>query len=234
PGGSHANQYSYTLPDGPRGAGNIEVTVVADGNNNLFEYNVANTAEANNSAVVTTTASLAAYSDLQVANLRTEPASGIVSGSIVTVRWDDANAGTGATSGSWTDSIRVVNTATNETLVAANVPYDPSAQGTGAVPASDSRGRQYSFRLPEGNRGAGALQITVTDDTFNNLFEYNASGTAETNNVATATFGSALAAYTDLQISNLAIAPAANVQSGSTLQITWYDSNTANLAASSS
>ena len=47
-GGSHANQFSYTLPDGPRGTGNIEITVVADTNNNLFEYNAGGTAETNN------------------------------------------------------------------------------------------------------------------------------------------------------------------------------------------
>jgi hypothetical protein len=169
---------------------------------------------------------------LQVINLRTEPAAGIF-GQYRHRPLDDTNTGDAATSGSWSDQIIVKNTATNETLVAANVPYDASLPNNGAVPATGSRGRQYSVRLPEGNRGAGPLQITVTADIFDNLFEHNAAVTAEANNVVAATFSSGLASYADLEISNLVVTPSTNVRSGSTLLISWEDSNVGSLAANS-
>ncbi len=62
--------------------------------------------------------------DLQVANLRVLPATGVQSGGALVVEWDDSNTGTGPVEGSFTDSITVTNTTTGMTLGTGSVSYD--------------------------------------------------------------------------------------------------------------
>src|SRR5262249_53263213 len=155
--------------------------------------------------------------DLQVTNVALTPASP-QSGGTVTVSWNDTNTGSAATAGSWYDSVTVVNTTTGQTLTTAAVYYDAGALGALAVSAA--RARQYSFRPPDGDAAVGHIQVTVTADYSNNVFEYNsgAHATAEANNSAGATTTATLAAYADLQVANLSLNPA-NPQSGGTITV---------------
>ena len=60
--------------------------------------------------------------------------------------------------------------------------------------------------MPQGEPGVGNLAITVTTDTDNQIFEYNAPGTGETNNTASVTATSTLASYPDLVDQRSAVA----------------------------
>ena len=49
-GSFRPRQFSYTLPEGDISVGTIRVAVTVDASNSIFEYNVGNTGEINNSA----------------------------------------------------------------------------------------------------------------------------------------------------------------------------------------
>src|SRR5262249_22500235 len=152
----------------------------------IFEYNASGTAKSNNTASTTVTSTLAAYPDLLVKDLVMTPAdaaSGLQSGAAVTLSWVDENAGAagttdgGSRTGSLDDYVVRKNTDTGETLVTDRVHYDATVNGPLAAHAS--RPQQDSFRLPEGTRGAGHLQVSVTTDYYNDVFEQNSAGTGE-------------------------------------------------------
>src|SRR6266850_4441297 len=229
-GGSAPRQYSFTLPDGNAGVGDLVITITADSSNAVSEKNAAGTGETNNTATTTATAVIANYPDLSVQNLSIAPASP-VSGNTLTITWNDANSGNRAANASWYDLVQVVNTTTGETLLSTTLYHNAVTEG--GVAAGGSLARSYSYTLPNASRGAGELRVNVTADYYNHEFEYNTSGTAETNNSATATVTSALAAYPDLSVQNLSVAPASPL-SGDTLTITWNDANSGNRAANAS
>src|SRR5207248_6083372 len=147
----------------PGSFGRIEFTVTTDAAGEVFENNVAGTGETNNAAQTT----VLSAPDLVVTNLATNPSSPL-SGSTITIRWTDANTGTAPIAGSWFDRIRIVNQTTNAVLTDQQV-----------------QGGSFTFRLPDGNAGAGVLRIQVTADGTNSVVEVNAAGTAESNNTAT-------------------------------------------------
>ena len=224
-GGSRARQMAFTLPDGAAGVGDIEVTVTADGGNNIFEFNGAGTAETNNSAVATVTSSVASYPDLVVTNISVDPPSAVTSGSSVTIHWNDANTSTKTTPVGWTDKVVIQNTTTGETLATLLVPYDPTATGNGNIDPGTARARQVSYQLPDGTRGIGQITVTVTVDNDNVVVENNSVGTAETNNTGSLTFASVSAPYADLQVANISIDPSAGLKSGGSFVVHWDDSN---------
>ena len=223
-GGSRAREMAFILPDGTAGVGDIEVTVTADGNNNVFEYNAAGTAETNNSAVAAVTSTIASYPDLTVANISVDPPSGVTSGSTVNVHWNDVNAGAESTPVGWTDKVVIQNLTTGETLATLLVPYDPAAAGNGNIDPGGLIARQVSFQLPDGSRGIGQIGVTVTTDSDNVVVENNAGGTAETNNSGSLTFTSAIAPYADLEVSNITVNPS-SLASGGSFVVNWDDTN---------
>ena len=157
------------MPGGLAGA--YYLFVVTDATDAVFEFNY----EDNN---VSAAAPLQVQApDLQVSGLTVTGDPALQSGAMVTVGWNDFNSGDGATSGNWYDHVTVVNQATGQTLVNTDVYYNAGSSGN--IAAGGSTARSYGFRLPDGNPGVGNLQVTVTADSQNGLFEYNADGTAE-------------------------------------------------------
>jgi hypothetical protein len=156
--------------------------------------------------------------DLQVQNLLATGA--FNSGSNIVISWDDANTGAGATYNSWYDLVTVSNLDTHASLLNTTLWYDSSANGN--ITNGSSKHRQTTFRIPDGPAGVGALQISVTANTYKGQFEssYN-------NNTQTITNGSALSLYPDLQVANLAVTNAV-IQSGKLLAFTWQDTNSGN------
>lgn len=96
PGGGRARRYTLRLPDGPRGAGRLEVTVTVTVTVNATRsVGESDPPYANYAATATADSALAAYPDLRPVTLRLDPAGGPRSGQSVVLRWDDANSGTG-------------------------------------------------------------------------------------------------------------------------------------------
>src|SRR5207248_2361737 len=79
-GATRQRQLAFTLPQGRRGAGQIEVVVTTDSASQVVEVNATGAGESNNSARQTLDSALAPYPDLQVTNLRIDPTSGLQSG----------------------------------------------------------------------------------------------------------------------------------------------------------
>jgi hypothetical protein len=158
--------------------------------------------------------------DLQVANLRVEPPNPM-SGSALTISWEDANTGLGATVGSWNDLLVISNPATGARLLETAVPYAAATEGSLAPGAS--KARAYSFRLPDGPEGTGALAIQVTVDAGNSEFEYNAAGTGENNNTASVSVTSTLAPYPDLLVTS--IQGPAGALAGQAVELIWVLTN---------
>src|SRR5208337_1413362 len=88
----------------------------------------------------------------------------------------------------------------------------------------------FALTLPDGARGVGQIQFSVTTDYYNQVLEYNTAGpggtsTAESNNTTSLTLTSTLAVYPDLTVSNLGVSPSSGLQSGNGLTVQWNDSN---------
>ena len=228
PGGARPRSTTLLLPDGPRGVGTLLVSVALDTFNNIPEFNAGGTAEANNSATTTAVSTIANYPDLQVVNLDVQPPV-LNSGTNLTVRWQDTNSGNAAVLGNWFDRVTIVNTNLGVTLLDTTVYYDTNTLGP--LTNGTARGRSVNFTLPNGATGSGTLVVTVTADTFNNVFEYNPAGTGESNNTATVTAISGIAAYPDLQIVNLTVQPPV-LSSGTSLTVQWQDTNSGNATVS--
>ncbi len=62
PGGSVARSYTFALPQGFAGTGDLSFTVTTDAGNQITEYNTSGTGETNNSATLSATSILASYS----------------------------------------------------------------------------------------------------------------------------------------------------------------------------
>ena len=75
---------------------------------------------------------------------------------MLTISWNDANAGTGATSGTWYDRIVIQNLSTGATLLDATSYYN-----AGTIPAGGATARSYQYTLPNGDPGVGDLQVTM-------------------------------------------------------------------------
>ena len=204
--------------------GTYYLIAVTDAFNNIVEAN----AEGNNTRSSAITLSWPALPDLQVSDITVTP--NLHSGDTMQIGWNVDNNGDGPTANSFYDRVTVRNTTTGQTLYDNSVYYD--ATQNGAIAAGGQRAQQVQFKLPDGDAGAGSLEVTVTADYYSQVFERNGGGTAaaEANNTTTATTTSALADYADLVVDSLAIGPI-SPQSGDTLSITWKDRNDGTAAA---
>jgi hypothetical protein len=228
--GSALRSYSFTLPHGDAGAGELQVTVITDYYNHLFEYKTGvshEAGEANNvGGPVHVTSTLALYPDLLVQDLHPDPADGLLSGSQVLLRWNTHNAGSAAVTGSFYEWILVENLTTGSTLRSEVIFYDARTipTGQGPIDANSSAARQYLYRLPDGPAGAGEIRLTVRTDHYNHLFEHNVDGTGETNNTAAVTVVAGLREYPDLHVVQIDH-PVSGLRPGQEIDISWLLAN---------
>ena len=223
PNGSAVVSYTFQLPNGPAGAGNLLVSVTTDYDDSILEYYPGGVGYTNNTTTITAVSTLAAYPDLQVTGLTAAPANP-QSGQPVTVDWNDANTGNGPISSSFSDYITVLNNTTGQTVASAVIPYNEGSAGP--IAAGDFAAQQYTFNLPDGAPGVGQLVVTVTTNYNDAVYEYNSSGTAETNNTSSVSTTSTLANYADLVVApnSLTVTPS-SPQSGGSVTVTWMDEN---------
>ena len=111
-GGAAARQAAVVLPDGPRGAGAMSVTLTLDAANDVAETNAQGTAELNNVASLSFSSALAPYPDLVVTDVAVLPGVGWLPGDSVTVTWVTRNQGDGPASGTWDETVRIRNDGT--------------------------------------------------------------------------------------------------------------------------
>jgi hypothetical protein len=231
PGASQSRQYSFTWPSGLSSTGDYEFAVTTNSLNTIFEANAAGTGETNNTEVV----DIASAPDLQVKNLAVT-SSPVQSGATVTLSWNDVNAGVAATPAGWYDHIVVVNTTTGEQLVDSAVFYDPTQPGNAPLASGQSLARSFTFALPDGKRGAGSLQISVTVNRDQNnvpsIIEAADGIDAAANNEASITVQSQEKAYPALTASNFVIPATGN--GGDQVQIGWTVTNLGSVATTAS
>ncbi|MEI9924491.1 MAG: hypothetical protein WDN50_14005 [Bradyrhizobium sp.] len=92
---------------------------------------------------------------------------------LVVVKWNDVNTGNGATAATWQDQVVVRNTTTGQILISQNIPYDPSFAGNGNLEAGwNASAPDGRSRCPTAPPGVGNIEVTVTADGGNNLFEF--------------------------------------------------------------
>lgn len=168
--------------------------------------------------------------DLVANSLVLNPASDLLTGQSVVAQWIVENQGDLPTTGNWNDRIVVRNTDTGAVIADISVPYDSTIDGDIAV--GDARVRSVTIKLPNGSAAAGHLSFTVLVDNNNVLAESNSSSTAEGNNSATAEVDVTLAPYADLSVSDLALQPAADIQPGSNVTVSWTTHNDGNIPIS--
>src|SRR5208337_3465193 len=220
PGGAQSRQLNYQLPNGPSGAGNLQVLVTVNAYDNQYEVNFNN-----NTQSLGVSSTLAAYSDLQITGLAVTN-SQLQSGNQVGIVWNDSNTGNGPVPNLFYDQILVVNESTTQTLVNTILADNATATPIGA---GQSVPRQFAFTLPQGPAGTGALEITITADIYDNVYEYNSNGTAKSNNTNSILAVSTLAPYPDLAVTNI-IVPA-SADAGQPIAVTWTETNQGNAAA---
>ncbi|HLF95978.1 MAG TPA: CARDB domain-containing protein, partial [Methylococcaceae bacterium] len=214
--------YSFTWPGGTAATGQFEFVVTTDFASEIVENNLADSGETNNTLRITGVAG----PDLSVANLRvaSDP---VQAGALVTVEWEDWNSGAVAVPTGFSDRITVINRTRGETLLNTSLAYNPADPGAGLIGPGEYRSRIFTFRLPDGIRGAGDIEIRVVADQnasgYGSLFENNAGNTAESNNAATVQTLSTAVPYADLRV-DMFSAPATGV-GGEPIAVAWTVAN---------
>ena len=225
-GGSRARQTSFIWPSGVDAAGEFSIVVVADNLGQVPEGNAQGDAESNNSAQQ----QVRVGPDLTVKNLQVLT-SNVQAGGLVTLSWEDWNQGNSPVAAAFNDRISISRADSGLVLVDTSLAYDPLAISAGAVNGmilpGEHRLRSFTFRLPDGLKGAGALAVSITADQngagIGVIYESNLTNTAETNNNAITSLQSAAVAYADLSVSNFS-APT-QVVGGQTISVSWNVTN---------
>ncbi len=199
-GAAAARLFAFTLPDGVSGAGTLNITVTTDSNNEVVESFGGATPETNNSTTTSVTSNLPPYPDLLVNGLLISPTT-VQTGQAINVSWQTINAGTETVGSAFSERVRVVKTTNGQVLVDQTVVYNPAADGN--IGAGQGRSRSLAVTIPDGSASAGNLSVTVTTDQANAVFEFNPSGTGESNNAANAPLTVILAPYPDLLTSGV-------------------------------
>ncbi|MBS0640889.1 MAG: hypothetical protein JSS43_13510, partial [Proteobacteria bacterium] len=143
-------------PTGIDSTGRFEFAVTVDSGDEVVEFNPSGSGESNNPA------SLAVVSapDLHVETLAVQ--SPPQAGASLTITWNDRNTGNTAVPRGYNDRIVIYNQDTHETLL------DTQVAQTAFSGASVAR--SFTTQLPDGLRGTGRIQISVTADAGTNYW----------------------------------------------------------------
>jgi len=219
PGQSRERSFTFRLPYGLKGTGEIGITVTADQNAGgvgvLFETNLANDAELNNSARTTTTAAAVPYADLRIDGF-SAPALG-VGGEPATVSWTVSNRGQANTVADWNDQVVI---STDAVIGNADDVVLGTVRHTGGLAKNDSYTQTASIRVPV--RTEGRYYLGVKTDTGAEALEPD----TRADNIGSAHAIDLAAAYADLNA--ISISAPETAQSGENILITWDVRNDGN------
>ncbi|MCU0981341.1 MAG: hypothetical protein MUF25_19485, partial [Pirellulaceae bacterium] len=204
------------LPPGSVSVGQLEFTLVLDAAGEIYEFRPGTDAEANNTGILTATATLADYPDLAVSAVQA-PALTIGDPGQATVTWTVTNAGTGqATPPDWTDAIVLSTDAVagdQDDRVLARFAH------TGGLNPGVPYTRSETLVLPPGL--VGRFHLFVTTDVEEQVFEND----RESNNTAAAGQPVDLMRipYADLVVTSIQVP--AEARSGQPLDLSWAVAN---------
>jgi hypothetical protein len=217
-GGSHQRSYSFTLPDGNAGAGELAITITADSSNSVFEFNPAGTGETNNTTTASVTSTLAHYADLVVTAL-VAPTTALSSNpAILDVDLTVHNQGDGDATGSWSDAIYI---STDGVVGNADDRLVDTFSGSGPLAAGASYTRKLHLTLPQNLDGTRYLYALT--DASSNVKEFTNGVAADNNNTGAAVPILLRPLHADLAVQAVT-APAA-AQSGDPIDVSWRVGN---------
>ena len=160
PGASATQQFAFTLPNGDPGVGQINFTVIADGQQSVSTP----AGEPNDTATLTEASTLAPYPEL-IPSAVAAPAS-VNPGQATTIGWNLTNSGAGTASGPWTEQVYLATDSfgDNLTLLAAQ-------NFTGSLGAGQSVSRSMDVQAP--SLATGNYWFVVVEDPPGEVFELN-------------------------------------------------------------
>ncbi|MBK6595660.1 MAG: hypothetical protein IPG23_24855 [Burkholderiales bacterium] len=219
PGDSRSRGLTFRLPEGLAGTGNITITVTADQNSAgagvLYETNLSNNAETNNSASTQANSVAKAYADLRVDTLN-GPGIG-VGGEPVTVDWTVSNHGQADTAAAWNDQIIFSNDAI---IGNADDVVIGTVRHAGGLAAGAGYSQTATINVPM--RAMGHYYLAVRSDSGAEVLEPD----TRADNVGAARGIDLATAYADLNV--LDITAPTLAQSGEDILITWTVRNDGN------
>jgi subtilase family serine protease len=178
-------------------------------------------AEQNNEASLIVESALALYPDLEITGLAAVPTD-IQTGDGILLTYRVDNIGTGYAPISYVQKIELINSDTNQLLLAQTLIQDPALPGL--LDPGQGHDRQFTLTVPDGSASVGQLEISVVVDPFDDIYEYNASGGAEDNNEASTVVTATLAAYPDLAVVEVD-APALVIGDPPAVTVSWIVEN---------
>ncbi|MFN9744981.1 MAG: CARDB domain-containing protein, partial [Betaproteobacteria bacterium] len=220
PGAEVERSVSFVWPAGAHAAGLLRLRVMVDSDNVVNEFDSYSGLETDN----TIERSLSVGADLVVRNARVVEAVP-QAGAVVTVAWDDVNAGRVPSNLPYQDRLVVRQRNADGTPGAVVLDTLLSFSGAAALPIGpgEVRSRSHSFVMPDGLAGAGSFDVVIGIDAGNGgsgtVYETNDGGDAEANNGATFAFVSAARDYADLVLAALTAPTAAD--SGGQISVGW-------------
>ena len=121
-----------------------------------------------------------------------------------------------------------MNSTTSSLLLDTVVAYQVAVDG--AIASGATKGQSHTIKIPDGSGSVGDLDVSITVDSSDLIFELNQLGTAETNNVNNTAVTTTLAPYPDLAVSNV-VAPTQTIADPANVTVSWQVDNVGTLAA---
>ena len=217
PGGLLQAEYTFTLPDGAPGVGQIQITVYADDRldagpwGDLPEYNGAVSAETNNQASLTSESVMAPYPDLVVSDIAAPVEA--VSGEMTGITWTVTNQGNRLAEGPWAWQVYL----SDDAEAGDDVLYGTFLHDGDLAPGASVTMTEF-IDLPLDLSGAWTVVIVV--DSADAVFE---EGPANNTSADDAPMVVRLAPMANLRVSEV-LAPA-NPFSGQSTIIQWTVAN---------
>lgn len=218
-GGHRERSFTFRLPDGLVGSGDMGITITADQNSAglgvLFETNLNNDAESNNSASIHATSASKTYADLRLDSLTT-PALG-VGGEPVTLSWTVSNKGQVDTAAAWNDQVVFSNDAI---IGNADDVVIGTVRHAGSLHSGESYSQSATVSIPM--RTQGRYYLGVRSDSAAEVLEPD----TRLDNTSSARSIDLSTPYADLIATQVSVP--ANAQSSENILITWVVTNHGN------
>ncbi|WP_301102649.1 CARDB domain-containing protein, partial [Propionivibrio sp.] len=218
-GDFRSRRFNFSLPEGLRGVGDIEIQVTADQNSAgvgvLFETNATGDAKSNNRSTIQTSSTAKPYADLVVSGV-TLPTSGFAGGSIL-VSFTVTNSGEADTASAWNDQIIFSSDAVignSDDIVLDTVPH------TELLTVGNAYSTTRTVTLPF--KPEGRYYLWVKTDSAASVLEPD----TRANNTSAAAPIDLIIPYADLNL--LEVHAPLTAQSGENIRITWDVQNNGN------